>query len=154
MNVNLFSFFFCGRFFHYITSTITMKPIYLSAFILLFVFTTAFQADKIDNVATLIGQGNTTEIVKLCASTVEVTIKDQENTYSKRQVLDVLNKFFIQNKPQHVKLLHKVNSSQKYLFGVIILSSSGGKYRIAYTLNETEGAMKIIELRIEPEKTK
>jgi len=131
-----------------------MKLIYLPAFILLIVFTTAFQADKIDNVATFIGQGNAPEIVKLCASTVEITIKDQEDTYSKRQVLDVLNKFFSQNKPQHVKLLHKVNSSQKYLFGVIIFTSSGGKYRIAYTLNETEGGMKIIELRIEPEKSK
>ncbi len=131
-----------------------MKLIYLSSLVVLFIFTTAFQSDKIDNIAGFIKQGNTPEIVKLCASTVEMTVMGQEDTYSKRQVEDALNKFFSQNKPQHVQLLHKVNSNQKFLFGVVILKSTGGTYRIAYTLNETEGAMKIIELRIEAEKTK
>jgi len=131
-----------------------MKLIYLSSLVVLFIFTAAFQSDKIDNIAGFIKQGNTPEIVKLCASTVEMTVMGQEDTYSKRQVEDALNKFFSKNKPQHVQLLHKVNSNQKFLFGVVILNSTGGTYRIAYTLNETEGAMKIIELRIEVEKTK
>jgi hypothetical protein len=131
-----------------------MKLIRLLVFLCLFIFATAFQADKIDNVATFIRQGNTPELVKLCASTVEMTVMGQENTYSKRQVEDILNKFFSKNKPQHIQLLHKVNSNQKFLFGVVILKSTGGSYRIGYTLNETEGAMKIIELRIEAEKTK
>jgi len=131
-----------------------MKLIYLSSLVVLFIVTAAFQSDKIDNIAGFIKQGNTPEIIKLCASTVETTVMGQEDTYSKRQVEDALNKFFSQNKPQHVQLLHKVNSNQKFLFGVVILKSTGGTYRIAYTLNETEGAMKIIELRIEAEKTK
>ena len=131
-----------------------MKLIYLSSLVVLFIVTAAFQSDKIDNIAGFIKQGNTPEIIKLCASTVETTVMGQEDTYSKRQVEDALNKFFSQNKPQHVQLLHKVNSNQKFLFGVVILKSTGGTYRIAYTLNETEGAMKIIELRIEVEKTK
>lgn len=131
-----------------------MRFIYLSSVIVLFIFTTSFQSDKIDNIAGFIKQGNTPEIVKLCASTVEMTVMGQEDTYSKRQVEEALNNFFSKNKPQHVQLLHKVNSNQKFLFGVVILKSTGGTYRMAYTLNETEGAMKIIELRIDPEKTK
>jgi hypothetical protein len=131
-----------------------MKLICLSSLVVLFIFSAAFQSDRIDNIAGFIKQGNTSEIVKLCASTVEMTVMGQEDTYSKRQVEDALNKFFSKNKPQHVQLLHKVNSNQKFLFGVVILNSTGGTYRIAYTLNETEGAMKIIELRIETEKTK
>ncbi|WP_183573993.1 DUF4783 domain-containing protein [Mucilaginibacter sp. X5P1] len=131
-----------------------MRLIYLSSVVILFIFTTAFQSDKIDNIAGFIKQGNTPEIVKLCASTVEMTVMGQEDTYSKRQVEEALNSFFSKNKPQHIQLLHKVNSNQKFLFGVVILKSTGGTYRIAYTLNETEGAMKIIELRIEAEKAK
>jgi hypothetical protein len=146
--------FFFKADFSYITCIIIMKLIRLPLLSFLFIFLTAFQSDRIDNIAGFIRQGNTPEIIKLCASTVEMTAMGQEDTYSKRQVEEELNKFFSKNKPQHVQLLHKVNSNQKFLFGVVILKSTGGTYRIAYTLNETEGAMKIIELRIEAEKTK
>ena len=140
--------------FRYITATIIMKLVYLPSLIILLLFSAASSVDPIDNVAALIRQGNMQEMAKLLAPTVEITIAGQEDTYSKRQATDVLTQFFTQHKPKGVKLLHKVNSNQKFLFGVVILSSTGGSYRIAYTLNETDGAMKIIELRIEPEKTK
>lgn len=131
-----------------------MKLVYLPALILLFVMTSLTAADPIDNVANLIGQGNVAELSKLFTPTIELTMMEQEDTYSKRQAIDVLTIFFNQHKPRHIQLLHKVNSNKKYLFGVAILNSNNGSYRIAYTLNEEEGAMKIIELRIEAEKTK
>jgi F420-dependent methylenetetrahydromethanopterin dehydrogenase len=111
-------------------------------------------ADPIDKVAELIRQGDTKELSKIFAANVEVTIRDEENVYSKVQAGLILDKFFSQNKPVSVKMLHKVNSNPNYLFGVLILNTTNGLYRIAYTLKKAEGSLMLIELRIETEKVK
>ena len=131
-----------------------MKIAYLSAVILLLTMSSAVQLDPVDRVTELLGQGNVTEIAKLFAPEVEMTVMDQEDSYSKLQATAVLNKFFNAHKPKQIKLLHKVNSNKKFLFGVAILSSVGGPYRIAYMLSETGSSMQIVEMRIEIEKTK
>jgi hypothetical protein len=131
-----------------------MKLICLPLMILLLLISSAFNADPIDSVTSLLGQGNVTELSKLFAPDIELTILNEEDTYSKIQATDVLNKFFVEHKPKKIKLLHKVNSNKKFLFGVSILTSTNGTYRIAYMLSETTNHMQIIELRIENEKTK
>ena len=131
-----------------------MKIVYLSAVVLLLTMSSAVQLDPVDRVTELLGQGNVTEIAKLFAPEVEMTVMDQEDSYSKLQATAVLNKFFNAHKPKQIKLLHKVNSNKKFLFGVAILSSVGGPYRIAYMLSETGSSMQIVEMRIEIEKTK
>jgi Domain of unknown function (DUF4783) len=116
--------------------------------------TSAMPADPVDRVTNLLGQGNVAELSKLFAPDIELTIMGQEDTYSKIQATAELNKFFDQHKPKQIQLLHKVNSNKKFLFGVAILSSTGGQYRVSYMLSETDNAMLLIELRIENEKTK
>jgi hypothetical protein len=131
-----------------------MKLRYLSLFILLFSFVPAVHADPIDGVVWLIKSNNMTRLSQLFESTIEVTLNNQEDTYSRAQATSILTKFFDEHKPIKVTLLHKVNTNQKFLFGVAILNSANGNYRIAYTFNEIGGSMKIIEMRIETEKTK
>jgi hypothetical protein len=110
--------------------------------------------DPIDKVAELIRQGNTRELSKLFAANVEVTLLNEENIYSKVQAGLIIDKFFTQNKPLSVKMLHKVNSNPNYQFGVLIVNTQKGPFRIAYTLKEAEGGPALIELRIETEKVK
>jgi len=110
---------------------------------------TAPPADPIDNIANLIRLGNAHELSKFFAPSVEITIMDQEDVYSKVQAELILDKFFSQNKPRSVKMLHKVNSNPNYRFGVLILISDKGTYRIAYTLKEADKNLMLIELRIE-----
>jgi hypothetical protein len=130
-----------------------MKRFYLtSIFFLLFV--TAVNADQIDSIAWLIKQGNSQRLSQLLSPTVEITMNEQENTYSKRQAIAVISKFFNEHRPVTSKLLHKVNSGSKFLFGVVIYSSSSGVYRIAYTVDITKKSTRIIELRFETQKTK
>ena len=131
-----------------------MKIVYLSAVVLLLTMSSAVQLDPVDRVTELLGQGNVTELAKLFAPEVEITVMSQEDSYSKLQATAELNKFFDAHKPKQIKLLHKVNSNKKFLFGVAILSSVGGPYRIAYMLSETGSSMQIVEMRIEIEKTK
>ncbi|WP_299585200.1 DUF4783 domain-containing protein [Mucilaginibacter sp.] len=131
-----------------------MKPLYMPLLIIFYMIPAAIAVDPIDKVAELIRQGNTRELSKIFAETVEITMQDEENVYSKVQAGLILDKFFSQNKPVSVKMLHKVNSNPNYLFAVLIVNTQKGPFRIGYTLKETEGSLALIELRIETEKVK
>jgi hypothetical protein len=131
-----------------------MKPFYLPLLVILYLARSVSQGDPIDKVAELIKQGNVHELAKLFASNIEVTILDDENVYAKDQAELILDKFFSQNKPRTVKMLHKINSNPNYRFGVLIVNTDKGPYRVAYTLKGTGGDLTMIELRIETEKVK
>jgi hypothetical protein len=131
-----------------------MKLKYLLPFLLLFGIFSAAKADPIDGVVWLIKSNNMKRLSQLFESTIEITINNKEDTYSRQQATAILTRFFEEHKPINVTLLHKVNTNHKFLFGVAIMSSVNGRYRIAYTFNQIAGSMKIIEIRIEPEKTK
>jgi hypothetical protein len=106
-------------------------------------------AGPIEKVADLMRQGNVTELSKMFAANVELTIQNEDNVYSKTQAGVILDKFFSDNKPVSVKIFHKVNSNPKYQFAVIILNTQKGNYRITYTLKDTDGALLLIEMRVE-----
>jgi hypothetical protein len=126
----------------------------LSLFILLLAILPAAHADPVDGVVWLIKQGNITRLSQLFEQTIEITINGQEDTYSRPQATTLLNKFLAEHKVVKIELLHKVNTNEKFLFGVAILHSNNGVFRISYTFNKIGDSMKIIEIRIEPEKTK
>jgi hypothetical protein len=130
-----------------------MKLIYLPLLFTL-CLVCVFAPDPIDKVADLIRQGNTSELSKLFAPNVEISLLGEENVYSKDQSEVILDKFFNQNKPLAVKMLHKVNSNPNYLFAVLTLTTDKGPFRVSYTLKDTNGSQRLIELRIETEKVK
>jgi len=129
-----------------------MKLLYMPLFVLLYLVPVA--TGPIERVAELMRQGNVAELTKLFAANVEITIQDEENLYSKTQAGLILDKFFNQNKPTSVKVLHKVNSSQNYIFGVIILNTQKGPYRVAVTIKQSGNTSELIEMRVETEKVK
>ena len=131
-----------------------MKLLYLPLFIILYMMPSVSTEDQTDNVAELIRQGNIHELAKLFAPNVEITLLNDENVYSRDQGELILQKFFNQNKPKAVKMLHKVNSNANYRFCVLIVTTDKGNFRITYTLKQTEGNLMLIEMRIETEKVK
>ncbi len=132
-----------------------MKLLYLSSFIFLLLIPRLAQADALDNIASLIKQGNATEIGKLFAANVELAMMDAEESYPQAKATQMLADFFAKHKPQTIKLLHKVNSSASIQLGVYILTTADKQeYRIAFTLKNVGGMMNIIEFRIEDEKVK
>jgi vacuolar-type H+-ATPase subunit E/Vma4 len=130
-----------------------MKLRYFPLLTLLFLLPLAVKADDIEKIADLLKQGNVHELAKLFATNVDMNILDEANVYSKAQSEMILDKFFKENKPHAVKLLHRVSSNPNYNFGVVILTTDRGKFRISYTLREINKVMTLIELRIETEKT-
>jgi len=131
-----------------------MKKLYLPLFMVLLMAPILIPADPIDKIASLVRQGNIPELSKLFADNVELSVLGDENIYSRLQTEQILNKFFSQNKPKAIKLLHKVNSNPNYGFGVLLVTTSTGVYRIAVTLKETGGTLVLIAFSIETEKVK
>jgi hypothetical protein len=129
-----------------------MKLRYLPLLTLLFLLPMVVSADTIEKISELIKQGNAHEIAKFFATNVDISILDETNVYSKAQSEMILDKFFKENKPHAVKMLHRINSNPNYNFGVLILTTDKGKFRVSYTLKEVNKVMAVIELRIETEK--
>jgi hypothetical protein len=130
-----------------------MKLLYLPllAFLLLPQLTT----DAVDTVAQLIGKGSVHELAKLFPAEVEIELPGTESdTYPKLAATGMLEKFFIQNKPISSKILHKINNNGPYQFGVVILSTVRGPYRVAFNIKNENGVTQVIKLRIEAEKVK
>lgn len=133
---------------------INMKLSYLPMFMFLCLVPVASAGDIIDKVADLIKQGNIHELSNLFAPQVDVSILSEENNYSKTQAELVIDRFFNDNRPKAVKLLHKVNSNPNYQFGVIIMTTAKVAFRVTYTLKGSGTNLMLIELRIEADKSK
>ncbi|MFD0792830.1 DUF4783 domain-containing protein [Mucilaginibacter litoreus] len=130
-----------------------MKLKRLPLLALLLILPAVLKADAIEKIAELFKQGNAQEIARFFAPSVDVSLMDNAAIYSKAQAAIILDKFFKENKPHAVKMLHRISSNPNYNFGVLVLSTDKGKFRVAYTLKEVGKNMELIELRIESEKT-
>jgi hypothetical protein len=131
-----------------------MRRRYLSL-IIIFIAVHALAADDpISKLATIIRQGNMHELSALMAGNVEISLPGDDNSYSKQQAEAVLSNFFSHNKPLSVKVFHEINSNPHYRFGVLLMNTGRGIYRIAITLKQVNGALQLIELRIETEKVR
>nr|WP_294795454.1 DUF4783 domain-containing protein [uncultured Mucilaginibacter sp.] len=112
-------------------------------------------ADTVDTVAQLIGKGSVHEIAKLFPAEVEIGLPDTEqDTYPKANAEGMLEKFFAQNKPTGSKILHKINNGGSFQYGVVILSTAKGPYRVSFNLKNESGTVHLIKLLIEPDKVK
>ncbi|HEY8783669.1 MAG TPA: DUF4783 domain-containing protein [Mucilaginibacter sp.] len=131
-----------------------MKHFYLSPLIILYLLPGVSFVDPIDEVAQLIRQGNIHELSKMFSPNIEITILDEENVYSKAQAELILDKFFSQNKPRAVKILHKISSNPNYRFAVLIVNTDKGPYRVAYTLKATGGNLMMTDIQIDREMVK
>ncbi|MFC4210048.1 DUF4783 domain-containing protein [Pedobacter lithocola] len=122
---------------------IAITPIYRSL---------AMQADIIDDLSAYFKAGNSKEIAKNFAPTIELIIIDEEDVYSKAQGEQILKDFFNKNQPVKTSIFHRINNSQSYRFGVILVSTSKETYRVSITMKKFNTAFLITELRIEPAK--
>ena len=109
-------------------------------------------ADAADDVQNLVKAGNSKEIAKMMASTVEMTILADENVYSKVQAEAILKDFFLKHTPTAVKLVHKLTSNPNYRFTVLLLTTSNGIFRVSYAMKNNDGTFLLTEMRFEVNK--
>jgi len=130
-----------------------MKIIY--AFLLLLLPAAFISAgDDIDRTAQLIGSANIEELSKDFAPSVDLTIMDNENQASAAMAKNILADFFEKNQPRSMRILHRITSSDKFHYGVILITAEQSVYRVAFTLKNNNGRFQLTELRIESAKEK
>ncbi len=108
--------------------------------------------DVIDDVAAAFKTGNSKELAQYFSSTVELSLLNKEDIYSGTQAELILKDFFQKNQPSGSKVIHKVISNANYKFGVIVLTTAKGVYRVSYELKISNGKFLITQIRIEENK--
>jgi len=111
-----------------------------------------FQGDIVDNLSTLFKAANSKEISKNFSPSVELTINEEEDVYSKAQAEQILREFFNKSVPTNSAVVHLINTNPNYRFGILSLSTKTGKFRVAITLKKNANTFFITELSVEPDK--
>lgn len=120
-------------------------------FTILFIFTAlAAFADIFGDISNAIRSGDAKAVSRYFSSTVDLTIMNQEEVYSKAQAEQVLRDFFSKNTPRSFNLIHKGVSKEgaKYAIGTLI-TSQGTEYRTYFFVKQTTNGELIQELRFE-----
>jgi hypothetical protein len=106
----------------------------------------------IDDAAELIKNGNVHELAKKFASSIELTILNEENIYSANQAELVLGSFFKNNPVKAVKILHRVNSNPNLRYAILLLTTANAEYRASVSMKLTNGVFLVNEIKIENDK--
>lgn len=107
------------------------------------------QVDIATELATHFKQGNSKEIAKTFATSVELIIIDQEDVYNKAQAEQILKDFFIKNQPLKSSIIHKLDNNPNYRLTIISLITKTDKFRVTVTMKKYSNNFLINELRIE-----
>lgn len=139
----------------YSLTTHIMKPLLALLLLLVhFPLNHVLQADIVDDLALNFKTGNSKEIAKNFAPSVELIMIDQEDVYSKVQAEQILKDFFVKNPPSKTGIIHRVNTNPSWRLAILSLATKNGKFRVTITMkvNKASNSLLITELRIEADK--
>lgn len=99
-------------------------------------------------IANAIKSGNAAEVAKYFDNTIDITISEKSNAYSKRQAELVLRDFFDTNGVKNFEVIHKSeNSGSQYCIGN--LTTKNGIFRTTIYIKQKGEKQVIQELRFE-----
>ena len=124
-----------------------MKPFFTSLFVLfaLFSFTNPF---NIDEVIGGMRSGNASQVARYFDNTVEISMPDKSNTYSKSQAEVMLKDFFSNNPVKGFEIIHKgENGGSQYCIGT--LTTRSGSFRTTIYMKLKNDKQLLEEIRLE-----
>lgn len=118
--------------------------LYLALF---FTFSSSISS-SFDEVIKAIKAGDSDEVAKFFDNTVEITLPEKSNSYSKSQAELVLHDFFASNKIKDFEVLHKSETGgSQYCIGNLI--TTNGTYRTTIFMKQKGDKELLQELRFE-----
>ena len=108
------------------------------------------KTDIIDELSAHIKDASVKELSGYFDVTVELTIQERENSYSKAQAEIILKNFFMKYPPKSFKVMHRGSSEKggKYLIG-LLTSESGATFRTSVVLIEKNEQYYVQQIRFE-----
>lgn len=123
-----------------------MKKIVLSFLIVTIV--SSFTFISFTEIINALKSGNATEVGKYFDNTVEITLPEKSNSYSKNQAQLVLHDFFNQNPVKNFQVIHQSeNAGSEYCIGN--LTTANGVFRTTIYIKQSGTKELIQELRFE-----
>ncbi len=109
-------------------------------------------SDIFTDISNAIRSGEAKAITNFCGNTVNLTILNQEDVYSKTQAEQVLKSFFSKNTPRSFTIVHRGGSKEgsKYAIGSMV-TSQGVKFRVYLLFKLTSSGETLQEIRFEKE---
>ncbi len=99
-----------------------------------------------------IQSGNTTTLVQQMTDEVEMTVGEEEGTYTKAEATQLLKKFFASNQPKKCSVLHNGTARDQGSHYCIGKLNAGSKdYRLSIYCKKVGEKYLIQEIRIEEE---
>lgn len=120
---------------------------YLLSFLIL-IISSSFTSISFSQIINAIKTGKSDEVAKFFDSTVEITLPDKSNSYSKSQAELVLHEFFTNNPVKNFEVVHQSeNGNSQYCIGN--LSTSNGVFRTTIYIKQKGQKQLVQELRFE-----
>jgi len=117
-------------------------------FLVLLVIVSSFISPSFDDVVKAIKAGDASEVSKYFDNTVEITLPEKGNSYSKSQAELVLHDFFASNTVKDFEILHKSdNEGSQYCIGN--LKTVNGIFRTTIFMKQKGSSEVLQELRFE-----
>lgn len=102
----------------------------------------------IDEIISALKAGNATEIAKYFDNTVEITLPEKSNSYSKSQAEVVLRDFFSNNPVKSFEILHKgENAGSQYCIGTLVTKNAS--FRTMVYMKQKGSRQTLQEIRFE-----
>ena len=126
-----------------------MNKILACFLVFTFLVCSAFAQTAVDEVAKGMSTGDVTKVAQYFDKVVDITINDQQSTYSKSQAEMVLKNFFAKNKFRSFSLRHKgsgTNSTSVYVIGYI--NTEKGKFTMYLMFKQRDSNVLVQEVMI------
>ncbi len=103
---------------------------------------------SIDEVVTAMKNGDAAQIARFFDNTVEITMPDKSNNYSKNQAEIVLKDFFTTNGVKTFEVIHKgENAGSQYCIGTLV--TKNGSFRTTVFMKQKNDKQLLQEIRFE-----
>jgi len=103
---------------------------------------------SIDEIVAALKEGNSATIAKYFDNTVEITLPDKSNSYSKSQAEVILRDFFSNNPVKSFTILHKgENGGSEYCIGTLVTKNAS--YRTTVFMKQKGDRQTLQEIRFE-----
>ncbi|MFH0865852.1 MAG: DUF4783 domain-containing protein [Bacteroidota bacterium] len=109
------------------------------------------QYDIITDIAGAIKNGNSADVAKYFNTTIDLTVPDNEGTYSKTQAELILKDFFSKNPPSAFTVNHNGSSNDGSLYAIGTYTADSGSYRTYFLLKKSGSGYLIQKLEFESE---
>ena len=104
-----------------------------------------------DEIATALKTGNAKGLSKYFSSTIDLSVLDEEDVYSKAQAELILKNFFTRHSPKSFKIMHRGTSKLGLKYTIGTLETSKGTYRVTFYVKKTGSRDFLQQLRIDEE---